>query len=100
MSIQLTPQQLQILGLDQAPKNLRDDMVFKIGKGVFDATVTRLLSDLNEDQIHALNYAIENTNSFDDVMEYMKRTYPNFDEYMKEEQELFTAAFVEHLQNA
>ena len=91
MSTQFTSQQLQTLGMDTMTRPAREDLLARIGKTVFDSAVVKLLETLNDEQIHALNHALEANESFDAVVGYLQMTYPRFTAYMQEIQERFVA---------
>ena len=82
----LTTEQLQALGLGDMSLKARDALMMQIGRSVFAEAMVRLLTDLNEEQIYALNYAIEATDSFAATMQYVEETYPRFVEYLQEAQ--------------
>lgn len=82
MQDRLTTAQLHELGLGDMSVKARDALMLQIGRMVFAQAMVRLLQDLNEEQIYALNYAIEATDSFASVMQYVEETYPRFVEYV------------------
>lgn len=79
----LTTAQLHELGLADMSVKARDALMLQIGRSVFAQAMVRLLQDLNEEQVYALNYAIEATDSFVAVMQYVEETYPRFIEYLQ-----------------
>lgn len=81
---QLTTEQLHALGMADMSIKARDALMMQIGRSVFAQAMVRLLTDLNEEQVYALNYAIEATDSFVSVMQYVEETYPRFTEYLHE----------------
>ena len=100
MSTQLTSQQLQTLGMTSMTTGQREAFLEKIGKMVFDSSIVRLLETLNDDQIHALNHALEANESFEGVLQYLQVTYPLFMTYMQEVQEKFVEDFMSQMQVA
>jgi hypothetical protein len=101
MSVQLTTEQLKNLGMgDYTTPRSREALMERIGKVVFDGAMVRLLATLTEEQMHALNYAIETCDSFGSVIEYVERVYPQFGTYLEEEQTAFIEAYVAQLQRA
>lgn len=100
MSVKLTAEQLKALGMaEYATETRQAALMTRIGKVVFDGAMVRLLSSLTEEQMLALNFAIENCQSFDDVIAYVERVYPQFGDYLKEEQAAFIDAYVAQLQH-
>ena len=94
MSIQFTKEQLQELGLADHTAAEREAYYIKVGKCVFDAALLRLLGQLNEEQIYALNHAIDSLDSFDAVVEYLQQTYPGFIDFVEQEQNVFIDHFM------
>jgi hypothetical protein len=99
MSLQLTAEQMKVLGMEAyaTPKS-RQVLMERIGKAVFDGAMVRLIQGLNEEQILALNHALESCDSFMCVIEYVERVYPQFQKYLREEQEGFVEAYLAQLQ--
>jgi hypothetical protein len=99
MSLQLTTEQLKALGMESytTPKS-RQVLMERIGKVVFDGAMVRLIQNLTDDQIFALNHALESCDSFICVIEYVERAYPQFKNYLREEQEGFVEAYIAQLQ--
>ena len=89
MSIQLTAQQIKTLGLDTISPQQRDVFLERLGKMVFDNALVRLLETLNDDQIHALNHALEANESYEGVMQYLQISHPRFLEYIGDVQNEF-----------
>ena len=81
---QLTTEQLHALGMGDLSIRARDALMMQIGRSVFAQAMIRLLTELNEEQVYALNYAIEATDSFVSVMQYVEETYPRFVQYLQE----------------
>lgn len=98
MSTQLTKQQLQALGMDTMMTGKREAFLENIGRTIFDSALVRLLETLTDDQIHSLNYAIDATDSFEAVVEYVSMTYPHFIEYMQEVQDRFIGECMQQMQ--
>jgi len=94
----LTKQQRQVLGMDTLSSGKREILLERIGRTVFDNTVVRLLETLNDEQIHALNYALESCESYESVMSYLQTAHPKFGTYLQETQEKFVATCVESMQ--
>lgn len=80
---QLTTAQLHTLGMADMSIKARDALMMQIGRSVFAQAMVRLLAELTEEQVIALNYAIEATDSFVSVMQYVEETYPRFLEYLR-----------------
>lgn len=93
MSIQLTKEQMQELGIAQYTPGEREEFYMKVGKVVFDSALLRLIETLTEDQLHALNHAIDALDSFGAVVSYLQKTYPQFGQYVEVEQDLFISQF-------
>tara|TARA_B100000745_G_C20003520_1_gene340694 strand:+ start:402 stop:695 length:294 start_codon:yes stop_codon:yes gene_type:complete len=89
MSIQLTNEQLQELGLIDHTPAQREVFYTKLGKAVFDSAILRLIETMDENQLYALNHAIDALDSFESVIAYLQQTYPNFPKYIEEEQDIF-----------
>jgi hypothetical protein len=89
MSVQLTQQQMQVLGMGTMKSGQREAFLERLGKMVFDSALVRLLETLNDEQIHALNHALEANESYEGVMQYLQITYPRFMGYIQEVQEQF-----------
>lgn len=89
MSIQLTPEQLKELGIQDFTPGEREAFYAKIGKIVFDHALLKVISKLDDDQLHALNHAIDSLDSFDAVVDYLQKTYPQFRFYLEEAQDHF-----------
>lgn len=101
MSVQLTTAQLKALGMgDYTSPQRREVLMERIGKVVFDGAMVRLLASLNESQMHALNHAIESCDSFMCVIAHVERVYPQFTNYLEEEQAAFIQAYVAQLEAA
>lgn len=99
MSIQLTAEQRKALGMESyGTEASRQALMERIGKVVFDGAMTRLIASLTEEQVLALNYAIEACDSFICVIEFVERSYPQFQNYLQEEQAAFVEAYVTQLQ--
>lgn len=78
----------------------REAFMQRIGKVVFDGAMVRLIGGLTEEQVRALNYAIESCDSFGCVIEYVERSYPQFGTFLEEEQKAFVEAYLSHLRVA
>lgn len=96
----LTTKQLHTLGMSGMSIKARDALMMQIGRTVFASAMVRLLQDLNEEQIYALNYAIEATDSFAATMQYMEDTYPAFIHYLQEAEQEYVRSFTEDLQDS
>lgn len=98
MAIQLTPEQRKALGMEAyATPQSQQRLMERIGKVVFDGAMSRLIASLSPEQVYALDHAIESCDSFTCVIEYVERTYPAFQNYLREEQEAFISAYVAEL---
>jgi len=89
MSIQLTKEQMQELGIAEYTPGEREVFYAKIGKIVFDSALLHLIETLNEEQLYALNHAIDSLDSFEAVVAYLQNTYPKFATFIEEEQGVF-----------
>ncbi|MFT5849906.1 MAG: hypothetical protein ACI9H6_000732 [Patiriisocius sp.] len=98
MSVQLTTEQLQTLGIEHYAPTEREAFVAKIGGLVFDASIMRLMDTLNEDQMYAFTHAIESYDSFDATLAHIQKTYPVFNTMLQEEQHSFMQKFVSRIQ--
>lgn len=94
MAPQLTSQQLKALGMDTMSLRSREQHYERLGKLVFDGAILRLIETFTDDQLHALNYAIESYNSFDSVVDFLEHVYPQFSQFVQEEQERCLDLFV------
>ena len=97
MNTKLTQQQLQALGMDTLTVQQREDFLLKVGKSVFNEAIVKLISSFSQEQLYALNYAIESNESFESVIEYLQKTYPGFDTYIQDAQEEFVGQFIAQL---
>ena len=88
-SVQLTQQQLQVLGMETMGHGQREAFLERLGKMVFDNALVQLLETLDDDQIYALNHALEANESYEGVMQYLQITYPRFMNYIQDVQEQF-----------
>lgn len=86
MSVQLTKQQLQELGIADYTPAQRETFYMKLGKAVFDSAILRLIESMDEDQLYALNHAIDALDSFEAVVAYLQKTYPSFEQFIDQEQ--------------
>lgn len=89
MSVQLTKEQLQELGLIDHTPAQREAFYTKLGKAVFDSAILRLIETMDEEQLYALNHAIDALDSFEAVIAYLQQTYPEFPQFVEEEQTVF-----------
>ncbi|GEM_PF-1699124 len=99
MSVQLTTEQLQVLGIENYVPTQRAAFVAKIGGLVFDASIMRLMDTLTEDQLHAFTHAIESYDTFDATLAHIQQTYPSFNTILQEEQHSFMQQFVSRIQS-
>lgn len=95
MSIQLTAEQREALGLANSSVAEREQFLQQIGRMVFDNSMLKLIRTLTEEQMHALGYAIDSLDSFDSVVAYLLDTYPSFETYLREAEGDFVKTFVE-----
>jgi hypothetical protein len=86
MSVQLTKEQLQELGIAEYTPAQREDFYMKLGKIVFDSAILRIIETMNEEQLYALNHAIDTLDTFEAVIAYLQKTYPNFETFIDQEQ--------------
>lgn len=93
----LTTQQRQVLGLDTLSSSKRMILMERIGRTVFDNALVRLLETLTDEQIYALNYALEDNDSPDAVFMYLQKNYPQFVTYLEETQKQFVASCIEQM---
>lgn len=84
MSVKLTTEQMNALGLPNAGVGERDRFLQQIGRRVFADTMQRLLQSFTTEQMEALNHAIDSLDSFDAVITYLHHTYPQFETYLSE----------------
>ena len=94
MSLQLTTEQQKALGLDTVTPATRERIYQRLGKLVFDSAILRLIDTFSDEQLHALNHAIDAYESFDEVVSFLERTYPQFSQFLQEEQERCAGLFV------
>jgi len=97
MSTQLTKEQLRTLGMDTMSAPQREDFLMDVGKTVFDNAIVKLLETLTDDQIHALNHALEDNESLEAVVQYLQVTYPRFVNYIQEVQEHFVQEVMQNM---
>ncbi len=101
MSVQLTAEQLKALGMEAySTPRTRAALMERIGKVVFDGAMVRLIADMSGEQVSALNHAIESCDSFQCVISYVERSYPQFSKFLAEEQHAFVEAYVTQLKQA
>jgi len=100
MSTQLTQEQMQVLGMGVMTPIQRENFLERLGKMVFDSALIKLLETLNEDQVHALNHALEAQESYQGIFEYLQVTYPQFMSYMENVQERFVSEFMSEMKVA
>ena len=93
MSVQLTKEQMQELGIAEYSPGEREAFYMRVGKVVFDSALLRLIENLSDEQLNALNHAIDSHDSFEAVVAYLQNTYPQFGKYIEVEQELFIDQF-------
>jgi len=98
MTSQLTTEQLQALGMNALSHGQREDFLARIGKTVFDSALVALLETLNDEQIHALNHALEANESMESIVSYLQVTYPRFISYMQEVQDRFVSEYMKAMQ--
>lgn len=94
MSIQLTAEQLQVLGIQNYSPSEKDIFLARIGGIVFDSAIMRLLDTFSEERMAAFMHAVDAYDSFDDVLAHIQRTAPAFNQYLIEEQNNFITKFV------
>ncbi len=99
MNVQLTKEQMRELGIADKTPAQRDALMYKIGKVVFDAAIIKLLETLTEEQLLALNHTIDGYDSFEAVVDYLKVTYPSFEEDLQRQQEVFIEAFANRIED-
>ena len=94
MIMQLTTEQLKALGMESMATSARDRVFQRLGKVVFDSAIVRLIDTFTDEQIEALNHTIESYDSFDAVVDFLERAYPQFSQFLQEEQERCAGLFV------
>lgn len=97
MSIQLTKEQMQELGIAGYTDSQREALMMKIGKRVFDAAIVALIETLNEEQLYALNHAIDTLDSFDAVIAYLQKTYPAFESLVMGAENSFIEQYIDNI---
>ena len=97
MNTKLTQLQLHTLGMNTMSFGQREEFLATLGKAVFDEAIVQLIASFTQEQLHALNYAIESNDSFVSVMEYLHKTYPDFQTYIEEAQKSFVIQFIAQL---
>jgi len=98
MSIQLTKQQLQALGIQNASESEKDTFLIRVGQIVFDAAILRLLETFSEEQMTAFTYAVDSYDSFDATLAHIMHTHPVFNTFLTQEQNLFVDSFTSRIE--
>ena len=96
--MQLTQQQKEILGVDSLTPAKQEKLLERIGQTVFDTALVELLETLNDEQIYALNYALETCDSYEAVMERLRMMYPSFLRFLDDAQKKFVELCIQNMQ--
>ncbi len=97
MSLQLTKQQLQALGMSEMAPAKRANVFEKIGHIVFDNAILLLLESLTDEQIYSLNHALDGFESYEEIYAFLDHTYPEFSQYIEKGREKFVTDMMEQM---
>jgi len=97
MSLQFTTKQLQSLGMTDMPPTKRANIFEKIGHIVFDNAVLLILETLSDEQIYALNHALDGFESYEEMFAFLENSYPQFAHYIKQGEQKFVTDMMEKM---
>ncbi len=86
---------ISAIGFDALLPEEQDEFISQIGTVLLESALTKLMVELNDEQLKALDYYLEDEPSADILLKHLFDQYPQFESIMQEETVAFKQEMLE-----